>query len=247
MTTIPLDTTIWCEASTTTRSPALQRGRRWGTSTSASRTSRRPSTFYRGLGFDAMARRGDEAAFLAREGYHHHVGANTWQSRVRPMRRTIALGSPARRSWEPPKSGRSSICSGSRSLVPTDCEATRLPRDGSRRPRSRHPSRPSGRLPVLRAGEAGRVAGARPPVGRDPADPRVLGLAAEARAPARPVALRDHPAAPGRRAAVERQPSCSRSRPTTRRSSITRRWCRTSRATPRRAEADRSVRRDGGA
>ena len=40
--------------------------------------------FYRGLGFDVMAQRGDEAAFLASNGYHHHVGANTWQSRGAP-------------------------------------------------------------------------------------------------------------------------------------------------------------------
>jgi len=38
--------------------------------------------FYRDrLGFDLMARLGDEAVFLAAGGYHHHVGANTWQSR----------------------------------------------------------------------------------------------------------------------------------------------------------------------
>ena len=37
--------------------------------------------FYRDtLGFDLMATYGDQAAFLAAGGYHHHVGANTWQS-----------------------------------------------------------------------------------------------------------------------------------------------------------------------
>jgi catechol 2,3-dioxygenase len=40
--------------------------------------------FYRGLGFDVMAQLGDQAAFLASEGYHHHIGANTWQSRGAP-------------------------------------------------------------------------------------------------------------------------------------------------------------------
>jgi catechol 2,3-dioxygenase len=40
--------------------------------------------FYRGLGFDVMAQRGDEAAFLSSGGYHHHVGANTWQSSGAP-------------------------------------------------------------------------------------------------------------------------------------------------------------------
>jgi catechol 2,3-dioxygenase len=43
-----------------------------------------PSTiaFYRdALGFELMAQLGPQAAFLAAGGYHHHVGANTWQSR----------------------------------------------------------------------------------------------------------------------------------------------------------------------
>jgi catechol 2,3-dioxygenase len=38
--------------------------------------------FYRDvLGFELMAQLGPMAAFLARNGYHHHVGANTWESR----------------------------------------------------------------------------------------------------------------------------------------------------------------------
>jgi catechol 2,3-dioxygenase len=37
--------------------------------------------FYRDrVGFDLMATYGNQAAFLAAGGYHHHVGANTWQS-----------------------------------------------------------------------------------------------------------------------------------------------------------------------
>lgn len=32
------------------------------------------------LGFDTMAKYGDRAVFLATGGYHHHVGANAWQS-----------------------------------------------------------------------------------------------------------------------------------------------------------------------
>lgn len=37
--------------------------------------------FYRDLlGFGLMAEYGDQAAFLAAGGYHHHLGANTWQS-----------------------------------------------------------------------------------------------------------------------------------------------------------------------
>jgi catechol 2,3-dioxygenase len=40
--------------------------------------------FYRGLGFELMAEYGDQAAFLATGGYHHHLGANTWQSEGAP-------------------------------------------------------------------------------------------------------------------------------------------------------------------
>ena len=37
--------------------------------------------FYRdALGFSLMARLGAQAAFLSAGGYHHHVGANTWES-----------------------------------------------------------------------------------------------------------------------------------------------------------------------
>jgi catechol 2,3-dioxygenase len=38
--------------------------------------------FYRNvLGFGLMAQLGPQAAFLAAGGYHHHIGANTWESR----------------------------------------------------------------------------------------------------------------------------------------------------------------------
>ena len=37
--------------------------------------------FYRDvMGFDLMAQLGEQAAFLAAGGYHHHLGANTWES-----------------------------------------------------------------------------------------------------------------------------------------------------------------------
>jgi catechol 2,3-dioxygenase len=36
------------------------------------------------LGFGLMAQLGDSAAFLAAGGYHHHLGANTWESRGAP-------------------------------------------------------------------------------------------------------------------------------------------------------------------
>jgi catechol 2,3-dioxygenase len=42
----------------------------------------RALAFYSGvLGFDVMARMGDDAAFISAGGYHHHIGLNTWESR----------------------------------------------------------------------------------------------------------------------------------------------------------------------
>jgi catechol 2,3-dioxygenase len=41
--------------------------------------------FYRDvLGFELMQRMGDQAAFLAAGGYHHHIGLNTWESAGAP-------------------------------------------------------------------------------------------------------------------------------------------------------------------
>ena len=42
----------------------------------------RALSFYCGvLGFEVKQRRGDQAAFLAAGGYHHHLGLNTWESK----------------------------------------------------------------------------------------------------------------------------------------------------------------------
>jgi catechol 2,3-dioxygenase len=42
----------------------------------------RALSFYVGvLGFEVMARMGDQAAFISAGGYHHHIGLNTWESR----------------------------------------------------------------------------------------------------------------------------------------------------------------------
>src|SRR3954449_11157757 len=61
--------------------------------------------FYRDLlGFELMASLGAQAAFLAAGGYHHHIGANTWESRgatpappgtARLLRATVVLPSAA--------------------------------------------------------------------------------------------------------------------------------------------------------
>src|SRR3954453_15483130 len=41
--------------------------------------------FYCGvLGFEEMARMGDQAAFISAGGYHHHIGLNTWESKDAP-------------------------------------------------------------------------------------------------------------------------------------------------------------------
>jgi len=41
--------------------------------------------FYSGvLGFEVMHRYGEQAAFIAAGGYHHHIGLNTWESRGAP-------------------------------------------------------------------------------------------------------------------------------------------------------------------
>lgn len=34
------------------------------------------------LGFDLVERMGDQAAFVAAGGYHHHIGLNTWESKA---------------------------------------------------------------------------------------------------------------------------------------------------------------------
>jgi catechol 2,3-dioxygenase len=54
----------------------------------------RSLAFWNGvLGFDVMARIGDEAAFISAGGYHHHLGLNTWESRGGgpPPRNTTGL------------------------------------------------------------------------------------------------------------------------------------------------------------
>jgi len=63
--------------------------------------------FYRdGLGLDLMAQLGPQAAFMSWAGYHHHLGANTWESRgadpapdgtARLLRYTIVLPTEAER------------------------------------------------------------------------------------------------------------------------------------------------------
>ncbi len=120
------------------------------------------------LGFGLMARLGAQAAFLSAGGYHHHLGANTWESRGAP---------PA-----PPGTARLERAT----IVLPDAAARRPPRrqaeaPGSRRSRSRTaPSacatRPATRSCFRRRSGAERAAGPRAPC-------RTRGRRGSARAP----------------------------------------------------------------
>ena len=56
--------------------------------------------FYRDVvGFDLMAQLGDQAAFLSAGGYHHRLGANTWESRGAPPAPRAPRDSGTSRSW----------------------------------------------------------------------------------------------------------------------------------------------------
>lgn len=44
----------------------------------------RAINFYERLGFDLTQRYGSQAAFLGADGYHHHIGLNTWDSADAP-------------------------------------------------------------------------------------------------------------------------------------------------------------------
>jgi catechol 2,3-dioxygenase len=47
--------------------------------------------FYGQLGFSVTQRSYPGALFLARDGYHHHIGANTWHSRQRAADGVLGL------------------------------------------------------------------------------------------------------------------------------------------------------------
>ncbi len=89
MTTLPLDTTsLLAELDDPARATfdRLAPGTRMGHV--HLRVADIPATvdFYqRVLGFGLMARLGRQAAFLSAGGYHHHIGANTWESADAPQ------------------------------------------------------------------------------------------------------------------------------------------------------------------
>ena len=73
----------------------------------------RALAFYCGvLGFGLMQRYGEQAAFVAAGGYHHHIGLNTWGAAAQSRRPRVGRGSitspcctrPGRR-WPTPCAG----------------------------------------------------------------------------------------------------------------------------------------------
>ena len=53
----------------------------------------RAIAFYRDvLGFELTQRYGKDAAFLSSDGYHHHIGLNTWMSKDGPTPASNATG-----------------------------------------------------------------------------------------------------------------------------------------------------------
>jgi catechol 2,3-dioxygenase len=88
MTTIPLDVEdLLAELDDPAEEPfeGLQNGTIVGHTHLRVADVDRTVAFYNGLlGFDLTAQLGPAAAFLSAGGYHHHVGANTWESRGAP-------------------------------------------------------------------------------------------------------------------------------------------------------------------
>lgn len=62
----------------------------------------RAIAFYSGvLGFTVTQRYGHQAAFLGADGYHHHIGLNTWESAGAPRPRRVIPVCITRRSCIP--------------------------------------------------------------------------------------------------------------------------------------------------
>ncbi|MBA2641369.1 MAG: VOC family protein [Actinobacteria bacterium] len=88
MTTLPLDTADLLselDDAATEPSDGLSEGTMMGHVHLKVSSIAETVTFYRDLlGFGLMAQLGAQAAFLAAGGYHHHLGANTWESAGAP-------------------------------------------------------------------------------------------------------------------------------------------------------------------
>jgi catechol 2,3-dioxygenase len=81
MTTIPLDTNDLVRGLDDEPFQGLPEGTTMGHVHFCVADIRSTVEFWLGQGFELMAELRAQAAFLASNGYHHHVGANTWQSR----------------------------------------------------------------------------------------------------------------------------------------------------------------------
>lgn len=85
MTTVPLDVESLLAEAADVHSDALPDGTTVGHVHFRVGDVEETIRFYRDvLGMGLMAQLGSAAAFLSAGGYHHHVGANTWQSRGAP-------------------------------------------------------------------------------------------------------------------------------------------------------------------
>jgi catechol 2,3-dioxygenase len=110
MTTLPLDVDDLLRAKTGTFDGSLVTGTVMGHVHLGVREIDASVAFYRELGFELTARYGHQAAFLADGGYHHHLGANTWQSLGAPyapddrarLTRVTILGAPEERDVRDP-------------------------------------------------------------------------------------------------------------------------------------------------
>ena len=85
MTTAPLDVHDLVRAAGDAGFDGLPRGTVMGHVHLRVREVAATNAFYADtLGFDVMAAFGTQATFLSAGGYHHHLGANTWESRGAP-------------------------------------------------------------------------------------------------------------------------------------------------------------------
>jgi catechol 2,3-dioxygenase len=85
MTTAPLDVQDLMRSAGDAGFDGLPRGTTMGHVHLRVREVAATNAFYADtLGFDVMAALGTQATFLSAGGYHHHLGANTWESRRAP-------------------------------------------------------------------------------------------------------------------------------------------------------------------
>jgi catechol 2,3-dioxygenase len=86
MYTRPLDLDNLMAAGAAGRADALLTGARWGHLHLSVTNLDHSETFYKSaLGMSLMVSLGDSARFLAADGYHHHLGLNTWARATKPQ------------------------------------------------------------------------------------------------------------------------------------------------------------------